>query len=119
MPGADPVMRACDGYTVVALRGELDVCTIAEAVRTLTACASSGARIVVDLAELTFIDCGSLRALVSVRAQARQAGGDLALADPQPIVLRLLILTGMISRCPVFISVHDAVKSGPAALLVP
>jgi GlcNAc-PI de-N-acetylase len=35
-----------------------------------------------DLAwpELTFIDCGSLHRVLSVRAQARPAGGDLALA---------------------------------------
>ena len=119
MPGAGPVICAYDGYTVVALRGELDVCTAADSVRTLTACASGGARIIVDLAELTFIDCSSLREVISVRAQARQAGGDLALADPQPMVLRLLLLTGMSSRCPVFTSVRDAVKRGPAALLVP
>jgi anti-anti-sigma factor len=119
MPGAGPVIRAYNGHTVVALRGELDVCTAADGVRTLTAHAAAGARIVVDLAELAFIDCGSLREVVSVRALARQAGGDLALAGPQPLVLRLLLLTGMISRCPVFTTVHDAVKSGPAALLVP
>ena len=119
MLGAGPVIRAYEGYTVVALRGELDVCTAGDSVRTLMAHASGGARIVVDLAELTFIDCGSLREVISARARARQAGGDLALAGPQPIVLRLLLLTGMISRCPVFTTVHDAVKGGPAALLVP
>ena len=119
MPGAGPVICAYNGYTVVALRGELDVCTVADSVRALTAHAVAGAQIVVDLAELAFIDCGSLREVVSVRAQARQAGGDLALAGPQPLVLRLLLLTGMISRCPVFTSVHDAVKGSPAALLVP
>jgi len=119
MARTSPVTCARDGYTVVALHGELDVYTAADSVRTLTAHAAAGARIVVNLAELTFIDCGSLRAVVSVRAQARQAGGDLALADPQAIVLRLLLFTGVISRCPVFASVHDAVKGGPAALLSP
>jgi anti-sigma B factor antagonist len=119
MAGGGPLTCARDGYTVVALRGELDVCTAADTVRTLTAHAVSGARIIVNLAELTFIDCSSLRELISVRARAQQAGGDLALADPQPIVLRLLLLTGMISLCPVFTSMHDAVNGGPAALLAP
>jgi anti-anti-sigma factor len=118
MAGASPLTCARDGYTVVALRGELDVCTAADTVRTLTAHAASGTRIIVDLAELTFVDCSSLRELITVRARAQQAGGDLALADPQPMVLRLLVLTGMSSRCPVFASVRDAVKDGPAALLV-
>lgn len=115
MPGTGPRICVRGGYTIVTLRGELDVCTAADSVRTLTAHAASGARIIVNLAELTFIDCGSLRGLISVRAQAQQAGGDLALADPQPIVLRILLLTGMISRCPVFTSVHDAISSGRAA----
>ena len=119
MAGGGPVTCARDGYTVVALRGEIDVCTVADSVRTLSAYAASGARIVVNLAELAFIDCSSLREIVSVRAQAQQAGGDLALADPQPAVLRVLTITGMISRCPVFTSTREAVKRGPAALLVP
>ena len=38
------------------------------------------ARIIVDLAALEFIDCCALGALGRVRAQARQAGGDLLLA---------------------------------------
>jgi anti-anti-sigma factor len=96
----------------------LKLCTAADSVHVLTAQAASGARIIVNLAELTFIDCGSLRAVILVRAKAQQAGGDLVFADAQPTVLRLLVLTGMISRCPVFASVHDAVKGGQAALLV-
>jgi anti-sigma B factor antagonist len=119
MAGGGLMVCARDGYTVVALRGQLDVCTAADSVRTLTAHAASGARIIVDLAELTFIDCSSLREVISVRAQAQQAGGDLALADPQPAVLRVLRLTGLISLCPVFTSMHDAVNGGPTAPLVP
>ena len=84
----------CDGRAVVALRGELDICTAADAVCALTAAAASGSRIIVDLADLAFMDCSALRELVSARAQARRAGGDLLLAGPQPPVLRLLFLTG-------------------------
>jgi anti-anti-sigma factor len=85
-------------------------------VHALRAHAARGARIVVDLAGVTFMDCGSLHELMSVRAQARRAGGDLVLAGPQPIVLRLLSLVSaadMIGQCPVFASVHDAVNGGP------
>ena len=118
MSGVGLAVCARDGYTIVALRGELDVCTAADSLRALRAHAASGARIIVNLAELTFIDCSSLREVISVRATAQQAGGDLALAAPQLLVL-LLLLTGMISRCPVFPSMHDVVSGGPAALLVP
>ena len=116
MPGANLGVCVRDGYTVVTPRGELDVCTAADSLQALRAHAASGARIIVNLAELTYIDCGSMRELISVRTQAQRAGGDLALADPQPIVLRLLLLTDMISQCPVFTSVHDAVNGALAAV---
>jgi anti-anti-sigma factor len=93
---------------VIALRGELDVCTAADAVRTLTTPAASGARVIVDLAELAFMDCCSLNQLMAVRAQARGAGGDLVLAGPQPVVLRLLVLCDMVSRRLVFTSLDEA-----------
>lgn len=109
MPGVDLEMSIGTGYVFVRLRGELDVSTAADDVRTLTPQATSGARIIIDLAKLTFMDCFSLRELISVRGQARLAGGDMALAEPQPIVLRILLLTGMIQSIPVFASVHEAV----------
>jgi anti-sigma B factor antagonist len=97
-------------YVVAALRGELDVCTAPDVVPMLMASASTGSGIVVDLAELAFMDCGSLRELVSARAKARLAGGDLLLASPRPMVLRLFFLSEMISHWPVFASVEEAVS---------
>jgi len=103
-------MSARAGYVIVALHGELDVCTAADVMPALMASAASGSRVIVDLADLAFMDCGSLRELASARARAQLAGGDLLLAGPQPIVLRLLLLTEMISHWPVFISVNEAVS---------
>jgi anti-anti-sigma factor len=121
MPGVDVAKSARAGCVVVALRGELDVCTAADSVRALTALAAAGARIIVDLAELAFMDCYSLGELMAVRAQARRAGGDLVLADPQPMVLRLLGLCDVVSHGLVFASVDAAVSgagSSPAALVM-
>ena len=106
---------------VVALRGELDVCTAAGGLSELTALAAAGERIVVDLAELAFMDCYSLNQLMAAREQARRAGGDLMLAGPQPIVLRLLVLWDVVSHGLVFASVEEAASgagSAPAALVM-
>jgi anti-anti-sigma factor len=106
---------------VIALRGELDVCTAADGLSALTAPAAAGAWIVVDLAELAFMDCYSLGELMAVRAQSRRAGGDLVLAGPQPVVLRLLVLCDVVSHGLVFASVDEAVSgagSAPAALVM-
>lgn len=66
------------------------------------------------------MDCYSLGKLMAVRAQARRAGGDLVLAGPQPIVLRLLDLCDVVSHGLVFTSVDEAAGgagSAPAALV--
>jgi len=115
MPGVSVEKSARAGCVVVALHGELDVCTALEVSRALTALAPTGARIIVDLAELAFMDCYSLSELRAVRAQARLAGGDLVLADPQPAVLRLLVLCDMVSRWLVFTSVDAAVSGAGSA----
>ena len=120
MPGVSAENSARAGCVVVALRGELDVCTAADGLSALTAlAAAAGVRIVVDLAELAFMDCYSLGEIMAVRARARRAGGDLVLAGPQRIVLRLLFLTDMISHCQVFASVREAVGGGGGGPPVP
>ena len=118
MPGVHAEKSARAGCVIIALRGELDVSTAADPVRALTALAAAGARIIVDLADLAYMDCYSLNQLMAVRAQARRAGGFLALAGPQPMVLRLLVVCDIVSHWPVFTSVDEAVSgagSAPAA----
>jgi anti-sigma B factor antagonist len=119
MPGVQIEKIARTGCVVIALHGELDVCTAADVVRVLTALAAAGARIIVDLAELAFMDCYSLSQLMAVRARARRAGGDLVLAGPQPVVLRLLVLCDMVSRRLVFTSVDEAASSAGSAPAAP
>jgi hypothetical protein len=75
-------------------------------------------RIIVDLAALEFIDCCALGALGRVRAQARQAGGDLLLAAPRGPVRRILALTGLSDVFSVHASVADAVRIARPAVTV-
>jgi anti-anti-sigma factor len=76
----------------------------------LAAAAAGNPRIIVDLAALEFIDSCALGVLGRVRAQARQAGGDLLLAAPRGPVRRILALTGLIDVFSVHASVEDAVR---------
>jgi anti-sigma B factor antagonist len=63
---------------------------------TLTGLVESGTpRIVVDLAETTFLDSSALGALVAGLKTARQAGGDLRIARPTESVLTVFRLTNM------------------------
>ncbi len=50
----------------------------------------------VDLAGVTFLDCTGLGALVAVRNAAIQAGRQMRVSHPQPIVRRVLEVTGLL-----------------------
>jgi anti-anti-sigma factor len=76
--------------------------------RALSAAVAPGSRVIVDLERLAFIDCSGLSAMVSAWKQARQAGGDLLLAAPQQLVLRLSSLTDLTELLPICASVDQA-----------
>jgi len=57
--------------------------------------AAGQVRIVVDLGEVTFIDSSGLGALIAGLKTARQAGGDLRIADIPEQVMTVLRLTNL------------------------
>jgi anti-sigma B factor antagonist len=118
----DPV--ACSfvstrGYAdcaVLALRGELDISDRAELSSRLTAAVSCGPWVIVDLANLAYIDCSSLGFLAGARERAQMAGGDVLLAGPRGAVARvLLLLTDRAGEFSVFPSVGVAAFSAGLA----
>jgi anti-sigma B factor antagonist len=94
MPGVELSTSACDGHVVVTLRGDLDVSGAADAEAAITALAAQGRSLVIDMSALDFIDCGALGALLRVQDLARRGGGDVVPAAPQPLVRRVLALSG-------------------------
>jgi anti-anti-sigma factor len=79
-----------DGYSVVALRGELDLSDAGYVGAALSAVAGRETWIILDLTGLAFIDTSGAAELASCREQARDAGGDLLIAASQPQVVRML-----------------------------
>ncbi len=80
----------------------------------LAAAVSCGPWVIVDLADLAFIDCGSLGVLAGARERAQLAGGDVLLAGPRGVVA-LLLLTGRAGEFSVFPSVGVAAFSAGLA----
>jgi anti-anti-sigma factor len=91
----EPRTRACRGYAVVVLRGELDTRDAEVTAAAVAALAAGGQQLIIDLENLDFIDCHAFGALLGARETARQAGGDVLLAAPHGPVLRLLTLLGV------------------------
>jgi anti-sigma B factor antagonist len=101
----------CGGHVVVVPRGELDLVDAAAVAAALKALAAREPRIIVDLAGLGFIDVSGVAALESGRRHARDVGGDLLLAAPQPPAGRVLGLIWDNGGFAVPASVAEAVAS--------
>jgi hypothetical protein len=67
MPGVELSTSACDGHVVVALSGDRDITDAANARAAIAALVVPGRCLIVDMAALDFIDCGSLAALRQVQ----------------------------------------------------
>jgi anti-sigma B factor antagonist len=85
-----------DRQLVVAVRGELDLATVEEFRDALEQAATSDAeRIVVDLANLSFIDSRGITALLEANAASRQDGDRLRFHGASGQVARALSMTGV------------------------
>jgi anti-sigma B factor antagonist len=105
--------RTCGSHVVAALYADLDVVDADGAAAAVAAC---GPRVIVDLSALEFADCHTLGALLRVRQAARAAGGDVRLAAPRRLVLRVLDLAGMFCVYPsVAAAASDARRSAKDA----
>ena len=98
---------------VVALRGEADLFTL-PAIRAAVARANAHYRgpVIVDLAETSFLDIGTLRALGRAAEFVRSQGRSLTLRAPSPVALRLLALVGL---SPLAETRDDAAWAAPGA----
>ena len=85
-----------DGRVTYGLKGEIDM-SGAEALRkhATDAAALTPGDLVLDLAEVTFIDSSGVRVLVQLHEQARAEGRSLLLRGVQDEVRRLLDLVGV------------------------
>jgi len=90
-------------WTVLSLRGELDLYAVDELRRpVLTAIAAHGPWLAVDLTAVNFIDTTGLGMLVRLLNKLREKNGDLALIGPRGQVKRILQWTNLNRLFPVF-----------------
>ncbi|MEU8508662.1 STAS domain-containing protein [Streptomyces brevispora] len=80
-----------NGRTVVALRDEIDIATAALIAPALDVATSDGSpHVVVDLTEVSFLDCSGLTLLCRARRRALDRDGRFWLVCDCPRILRLL-----------------------------
>lgn len=85
-----------DGIGVVRPQGRLNMSSARRLKEVLDGLVADGTtRIVVDMADTTFLDSSGLGALIGGLKAARQAGGDLRVARPTEAVLTVFQLTNL------------------------
>lgn len=85
--------RDIEGGQVLELSGELDVSTCQGLVSKLVGV--PGSLVVIDLSKVSFMDSSGLGVINRARRIAMEEGGVLVVSRPQPMVHRVLQITGL------------------------
>ena len=99
------------GCAVVRAGGEIDASTVPALDGAITEAASLASHVVVDLAQVTFVDSSGLGALIVARQSARERGGSISLVAPPPAVRRLLGSTHLNDVFAIYDSLGEAVHA--------
>lgn len=89
-----------DGERVIRLRGELDIESAPDLERVLLRSRPARQRVVLDLAELKFMDSTGLRVLVRARTAADEGRWEIGLRNVPPTIRRLFDMTGVHAALP-------------------
>lgn len=98
------------GVAVARVTGRLDFAAAQEARGQFGAAIAAGGRtLIVDLGRVEFVDSAGLGSLIGGMRAARQAGGDLHIANPTDQVKTLLSLTSLDRVLKVYPTVEGAI----------
>ena len=108
VPDSPPAQRAVLTHTTVredvqrvrvSFSGEIDIscASVVDAAVTDALRSYRPRHVDVDLAGVRFIDSSGIHALMRCRAQAVEAGCQLAVTNPRPMTFRVLEITGVLA----------------------
>ncbi|MDA8300756.1 MAG: STAS domain-containing protein [Actinomycetota bacterium] len=99
-------------YTVLAVKGEVDVYTAPRLREKLVELVSQGKRqVVVDLEGVEFLDSTGLGVLVGGLKRLRSHDGDLSLVCTQQRILKVFEITGLTHVFSIFASADEAAST--------
>jgi anti-sigma B factor antagonist len=103
-------VRHEQGCAIVTATGEIDISTVTPLRERLLEVATSGAPLVVDLEQVSFIDSVGLAVLVGAAKRAAAHGGSLQVACALPKIRQLMRLTGLDCQIPLARTLDEALE---------
>ena len=98
-----------DRTEILAVHGELDLATAGTLYRRgRTAIGRHARLLLLDLTSLSFCDASGLNAIVRIANEAEAAGCRYGLIAPQPLVAKMLRITGLNKRLHAFATIDQA-----------
>lgn len=94
---------------VITIRGDLDIVTSPQLDECLSAAESTHTRIILDLADVDFLDTSALAVIVGHWKKAEAAGGTLALAGARYRYTKTLWITGLADKLTLYETVDEGV----------
>ena len=81
----------------VAVAGTMDAHTFEKFQKAMTQLTEAGTRwLVIDLRRMTYVASVGINFLINLRVQRRKVGGEVILVGPQPAVLKILKMLGLL-----------------------
>ena len=104
--------REQNGVTIFVLEGRVDSEGAVDLDLALqTAVSENKARLILEMAEVRYINSAGLRTLADILTQAKESGGDLKLVELNPKVLRVLQIIGFDKFFSIYPSVDEALSA--------
>lgn len=101
-----------NGYSVIALQGEVDLQTSPQVRKALLHCLDEERDVLVDLAGVTYIDSSGVASLVEAFQLARKGGTRFALVGVSEAALRVLQLARLDRVFAIFPGLDEAMDAG-------
>jgi anti-sigma B factor antagonist len=101
----------CEGAVCLSLTGEVDLASVATLEAGLTDAAQSDGHVIVDMAELRYIDSSGAKALLDARRLLARRRRRLIMTGLQPLARRIVEVMGLEKTIPVFPTVDAALES--------
>jgi anti-sigma B factor antagonist len=94
-------------WAILACEGDLDVTTSSE-LRTALRGEASDSDVIIDLDKVAFIDSTALGVLIAAQKRIQREGHQLRIVVSNPVILRILAITGLEDMFTICATRHDA-----------